>query len=385
MVKYPLLKRSVCFLALLTTTAACIPMDIPSNALSEKSQSDTLVAGKTDEEETRIQLYKKASAAVVAIDLGKGHGSGFIVSSDGLVLTNAHVVEGAETTVKVIFSDGKEAIADIVGFAGENLDLAAIKIRDRTDLPSLKLAPPNAVDVGQTVYAIGTPRDLELRNSLSQGIVSGIHGEGSLIQHDAAINPGNSGGPLLNSDGDVIGVNQMILTGSVQDENGKVIGRSSGSIGINFAISTQAANPFLVAVLDGNAPQVAQKPPKPQKPQQDLSMPILPTDGQMVASRLKTGDPTLPNNSYFHAYAFEGKAGQQVKIQVNSQQLDPSVILILPDKQKDKVIATNDDISAQDFNAQLETTLPSDGVYVVLTSAFEKGETGDYQIQATVK
>ncbi len=112
---------------------------------------------------------------------------------------------------------------------------------------------------------------------------------------------------------------------------------------------------------------------------------MLPTNGKRVVNRLKKGDPTLANNSYFHAYAFVGKAGQRVNIRVNSQQIDPSVILILPDKETERVIATNDDISPNNFNAQLEVTLPEDGIYVVFTSAFETGETGRYQIQAIVK
>jgi tetratricopeptide (TPR) repeat protein len=172
---------------------------------------------------------------------------------------------------------------------GEKLDLAVAKIRGKNNLPTLKLAPPNSVEVGQTVYAIGTPLDLELRNSLSEGIVSGIHDKGGLIQHDAAINPGNSGGPLLNSDGEVIGVNQSLLPGYIKDADGNVIGSSVGNIGISFAISTQAATPFLVAVLEGNVPQVAQQPqPSPES----LSLPLLPVNGQVVASKLQAGDPS---------------------------------------------------------------------------------------------
>lgn len=355
-------------------------LDFPRNANASSRQA-TLIA-RDSEEQTRVQLYKQASPAVVAIDFGNGHGSGFIVTSDGIILTNAHVVNEAGTTVNVILADGRKVIGDVIGFAGENLDLAAIKLRNQTKLPYLKLASSNSIEVGQTVYAIGTPSNLELRNSLSEGIVSGIHDQGSLIQHDASINPGNSGGPLLNSDGEVIGVNTEILTGEVRDADDNLIGRSVGSIGINFALSTQVASPFLVAVLDGSAPKLAQNPPSST---QNSNIPMLPTDGQLITSKLEAGAPTLPNNSYYHAYAFEGKAGQRIQIAVNSQQLDPSLLLILPDQQQGKVIAQNDDVSPQNFNAELETVLPQDGVYVVITTAFETGETGTYEIQANLQ
>jgi len=366
------------------TAVSLTQLNIPLKAMSFVSKSPSLTAKRSPEEETRIELYKKASLGVVAIHAGNALGSGFIVSSDGLIVTNAHVLSAAEgKPVTVILSDGREVIADVIGFAGDKVDLAAAKIRGEKNLPALKLAPPNSVEVGQTVYAIGTPRSEENRNSLTQGIVSGIRDKGALIQHDAPINPGNSGGPLLNSDGDVIGVNQKIALAAVQDSNGKVIGSSVGSIGINFAISIHTASPFMVALQDGNLPKVAQQPS--EKSESKLTIPILPTDGQMITNRLKSGDSTWPNKSYFHAYAFKGKAGQQVMIEVDSKQIDPSLILILPEKENNKVIAANDDISPENFNARIETTLPKDGTYVVVTSSFESGETGEYQIRATLK
>lgn len=364
---------------LLLTAATSVKPNLSVNAMP-LIDSPTLIGGRTPEEKTRIQLYQKASPAVVAIDLGQGHGSGFIVTPDGLVLTNAHVVDEAGESVKVILADGREVMADVLGFAGGNLDLAALKIRGQNQLPTLKLAPANSLQVGQTVYAIGTPVDPKYRNTLTEGIVSGIHDRGSLIQHDAPINHGHSGGPLLNSDGQVIGVNQMIATGAVVDDKGNVIGRSTGNIGISFAISTQVVRPFVTAVLAGKAPQVARQP---RSPQERLSIAPLPMNGKAIADRLQPGDPTLPNNSYFHAYAFEGRAGQRVSIEVTSRQIDPSLILALP--QAEKVIAFNDDISPQNFNARLAVILPADGIYVILTSAFAAGETGNYQIQAILK
>ena len=310
---------------------------------------------------------------------GEGHGSGFIVSSDGLVLTNSHVVENAPATVTVILADGSRVLADVVGYEPYGMDLAALKIRDRTDLPAIKLDTSNVVKVGESVYAIGTPLDLANRNTFTSGIVSRFDPEFGLIQHDAPINQGNSGGPLLNSNGEVIGVNTAIFKASVTDENNTVIGSSEGNIGINFAIAVKQVQSFLVAVQEGNAPSVAQREQAEPSPQ----LASLTLDGQTVAGTLSSGDYVLPNNSYFDVYSLAGEAGQLVSIEMTSDRIDPA--LILYDPIEDKIIAQNDDISATDFNARLSVTLPEDGVYYVLANVYEQEESGEYSIRATVK
>lgn len=334
---------------------------------TQKKESKLLLA-QNSEEQTRIQVYEKASPAVVAIANGTGHGSGFIVSPDGLVLTNAHVVQDGPSTVAVVLADGRQVLADVVGFADKGLDLAALKIRNQNNLPTLPFANPT-VRVGQSVYAIGTPLSVELRNSFTYGIVSRIDVENGLIQHDAAINPGNSGGPLLNSEGEVIGVNSAILTD----------GASSSYIGISLAIPIELVQPFLVAVKEGNAPLVSQR----QQPDGSTEVQDLPLSGQTVEATLKSGDRVLPNNSYFHVYVFEGRADQQVTVEMTSQQIDPSLSLLLPGKEK--LVAENDDISPTDFNATLSATLPEDGIYFIFANTFEAGESGNYSLRAVVK
>ncbi|MEC4813131.1 MAG: trypsin-like peptidase domain-containing protein [Scytonema sp. PMC 1069.18] len=333
----------------------------------KKGNSRILLAEKS-EEQKRISLYEKASPAVVAIALGlEGHGSGFIVSPDGLVLTNAHVVQDSSKTVAVVLADGRQVLADVVGFASGGLDLAALKIRNQKNLPYLRLAAPGSVRVGQSVYAIGTPLSLQLQNTLTYGIVSRIDTKSGLIQHDAAVNPGNSGGPLLNSNGQVIGVNSAIF-------NDTEIKRF---IGISLAIPTNLVQPFLVAVERGNAQLATQRQQPSNSQEQDL-----PLNGQVIQAALKKGDPTLPNNSYFHIYAFEGKAGQQVTIEMDSQQIDSHLYLLLP--AKEQLIAENDDISPKDFNARLTVTLPENGVYYLLANTFEGGESGSYSLRAVI-
>ena len=155
----------------------------------------------------------------------RGVGSGFIVSPDGYIVTNAHVVDGAsEVTVRL--TDRREFTAKVIG-ADKRTDIALIKI-DAKNLPALDLSAPPPVKRGEWVIAIGSPFGFE--NSVSAGIVSGVHralpgGQMTpFIQTDVAVNPGNSGGPLLNSAGQVVGVNSQIYS------------RSGGYMGLSFAI-----------------------------------------------------------------------------------------------------------------------------------------------------
>jgi serine protease Do len=161
-----------------------------------------------------------------------GEGSGFIVSSDGYILTNAHVVDEAdEVTVKL--TDRREFIAEIVGL-DKPTDVAVLKI-DAKDLPSVRLGDPTKLRPGEWVLAIGSPFGFD--NTATAGIVSatarGLPGGDSnyvnFIQTDVAVNPGNSGGPLFNLAGEVVGINSQIYS------------RSGGYMGISFAIPIDVA------------------------------------------------------------------------------------------------------------------------------------------------
>ena len=354
---------------------------IPYHLAAEVEDRKTLLAQNT-EEETRVRVYQQASPAVVYIQTAVGLGSGFIVSPDGLIVTNSHVLEGGGETVKVLLSDGTEATADVVGFDPEGVDLAAIKIRDGNDLPSLSFADFDSLQVGQSVYAIGSPRGIQ--NTYTDGIISQIDAKRQLVQHSAAVNPGNSGGPLLNSRGEVIGVNTAILTSEVTDsQTGEVIGQSNGFIGISFAIATDSVNTFLVALEQGNSPRVAQRP----ETSSEASIASLPMNGESIAATFKPGDSTLPNNAYFHPYAFEGQAGQTITIEMEGQQIDPGLMLYYFEDGSDTptLVEKNDDVSTQNFDSKLVATLPKDGVYIVLASVFETGEAGDYSLRASLE
>ncbi len=158
----------------------------------------------------------------------RGVGSGFIIESNGLILTNAHVIEGA-TTIYVTLTDKREFKAKLLGM-DKRTDIAVVKIEAR-DLPRLPLGDSSRVRVGEWVLAIGSPFGLE--NTVTAGIVSAKSRDTGdylpFIQTDVAVNPGNSGGPLLNTAGQAIGINSQIFS------------RSGGYMGISFAIPIDEA------------------------------------------------------------------------------------------------------------------------------------------------
>ncbi len=170
-------------------------------------------------------------------------GSGFIISADGYVLTNNHVINQADE-IKVILNDQREFDATLIG-ADERSDIALLKVEAK-NLPILSLAKNEKLKVGQWVVAIGSPFGLDY--SASAGIVSAIgrsipseRNENTyvpFIQTDLAINPGNSGGPLFNMDGDVVGINSQIFT------------PSGGSVGLSFAIPASVALDVVAQLKD---------------------------------------------------------------------------------------------------------------------------------------
>ena len=204
----------------------------------------------TPEEQNNIAVYKRVLPSVVNITSRQvvfnffygavpqqGQGSGFILDKAGHVLTNYHVIEGANRGIEVMLSNKRSYSARVVG-VDKLHDLALLQI-DAPSLQPVTLADSSNLQVGQEVYAIGNP--FGLAGTMTRGIISSIRSIRNAndapiedaIQTDAAINPGNSGGPLLNSHGDVIGINTMILSNS--DQNA----------GIGFAIPINTAKAVL--------------------------------------------------------------------------------------------------------------------------------------------
>jgi serine protease Do len=203
---------------------------------------------------TANRVFEKANPAVVTVRGTDGHGSGFIISANGYVITNAHVVAGQPGVVTVMMADGKtEMPADVVGFGLDGLDLALLKINRPGKLPTVALGNGKSIRVGDNVYAIGTPLGEQNQNSFSPGIVSAIRNDGRVIQNSVAINSGNSGGPLLNEKAEVIAVNTSIATSRVICENGEVCAVGTGNVGISYSLSVDLVRLFVRDALAGKA------------------------------------------------------------------------------------------------------------------------------------
>jgi len=211
------------------------------NVLKTTATSTTSTASTT-----AATVYKQDSPGVVTITVnlarGQAIGSGIVLDAKGDILTNAHVIAGAQR-IEVAFSDGTTGSATVIG-SDSGADLAVIRVSvAASTLHPLTLGNSASVQVGDSVYAIGSP--FGLSGSLTEGIVSNLSQSGaapgsSLIQTDAAINPGNSGGPLVNAQGQVIGINNSIES------------PVDGNVGVGFAIPIDQVKQILSSLEGGS-------------------------------------------------------------------------------------------------------------------------------------
>lgn len=248
------------FLSGTATNPAVFPSSTPTTQQSTpQPSSNILIPNQVDLQDTLISLYDKVSPGVVSIrvltDQGEALGSGFVIDTNGHVLTNYHVVEG-ETDLEVDFPSGFKVRGKVIG-ADLDSDIAVIKLDAPADqLHPLALGDSDLLKVGQSVVAIGNP--FGLSGSMTVGIISAkgrtlssmhstpggdYYTAGDLIQTDTAINPGNSGGPLLNLNGEVIGINRAIAS-----QNFSTSGETLNS-GIGFAISINTIKRVLPSVI----------------------------------------------------------------------------------------------------------------------------------------
>jgi putative serine protease PepD len=218
-----------------------VTVNAPSNPESLSPRADGSIAS----------IAQTVLPSVVSLEVSgsgqAGSGSGFIVSQDGYILTNNHVIEAAADSgsIEVVLQDGTRLTGDLIG-RNADYDLAVVKV-DKGGLTPLAVGDSGSVKVGDQAIAIGSPLGLE--GTVTSGIVSSLDrpvtaggSDGSetsfinAIQTDAPINPGNSGGPLVNSEGQVIGVNSAIASLNTGADG------QAGSIGLGFAIPINTAN-----------------------------------------------------------------------------------------------------------------------------------------------
>lgn len=189
------------------------------------------------DEQITISIYEKINPAIVSIDShvpnGISCGTGCIIDKKGIILTSAHVVDSGENLV-VTLSNGQDYKAKILKQFDSNKDIVLLKVNTPMELKTVKLGDSEKIKVGQKVLAIGNP--FGFNGTLTQGIISRIDFSKNRIQTDAAINPGSSGGPLLNKNGEIIGINQAIYN---PDNN-------ISNIGIGFAIPINTVKEYLI-------------------------------------------------------------------------------------------------------------------------------------------
>ena len=193
---------------------------------------------------TAQEVYAKVNPATVLVVAEQGEsasvGTGVIMTADGYVITNAHVISGGETCW-VVLANGMDYTAQLVGYDTDE-DLAVLKLEDAQDLPTAEFGDSDLAVVGDRVYAIGNPLGIELRGTLTDGILSAINRDVELegrtlnvLQTTAALNNGNSGGPLINRYGQVIGINTLKMSGTGAPDEATVEG-------LGFALPISSAS-----------------------------------------------------------------------------------------------------------------------------------------------
>ncbi len=276
-----------------------LPVSSEGGGTNWSGPSTVQGAGLSADEQNNIEIYGRAHDATVNITSTiyrqnwflevvpqNESGSGFLIDRNGSILTNNHVVSGRAPEVQVTLSDRSKYKATIV-YRDPRNDLALIKITPKGNLKHLLLGDSERLQVGQKVLAIGNPFGLE--GTLTTGIISSlnrdIRDENSnilegLVQTDAAINPGNSGGPLLDSNGNVIGINTAILG-------------PGGNIGIGFAMPINRAKAMLESYATGK--QIGPPPRLGVSVAQvegDLAVELgLPAEGGLLIQRIEPGSP----------------------------------------------------------------------------------------------
>jgi 2-alkenal reductase len=260
-------KTKTLLLVFIVMAVAALGCVISPIVFSQQIEAEIPVDGEPQSPEVIIQvsgdlpsLYREINPGVVAIralsETGGGLGTGFVWDSEGHIVTNYHVVESA-TDLEVDFPSGFKTRAEVLGVDSDS-DLAVLELKQLPDeLTVLPLGSNENLAVGQTVIAIGNPQGLN--GTMTQGIISalgrtldslhfapsgGAFATGNIIQTDAAINPGNSGGPLVNLNGEVIGINSSIRTSSI-DMAGQPI-----NSGLGFAISVDTAKNVIPDLIE---------------------------------------------------------------------------------------------------------------------------------------
>lgn len=269
-----------------------------STSAPAKSSTPSISTNKTTSKASTItlsnsQIIKKVKPAVVYIETDAGTGSGMVISSDGFILTNAHVVQNS-ATAQITLSNGSIYLASVVG-RDENVDLAILKINVQ-NLQEVKLGDSNTVEQGDEVFTLGYPFGIKGDVSFKEGTISRkiVDGVNSYLETSAEIHPGNSGGPLINTSGNVIGVNSASFGQSIK---GIVIGET-----IKFAIPINIVKGLIPELKAGRQVIV----PKTETPLVDNPFQVEDSNLKIVKCQAKTRVQTNSMKQLLYKQAEDG-------------------------------------------------------------------------------
>ena len=348
---------------LIATQAAIATTVVSEFALTTPGIDSTRAAFAKNERLSAQEIYRKASPAVVYVETEGGTGSGVIIQSNGLIVTNAHVVQGAEQ-VTVELSDGRKFLAKVLSQGSTKcLDLAVLKIQ-ATKLPTITFAAMGSVQQGQDVFAIGYPKGIK-PSSITGGMVSNAISDRGEIQTNVTLNPGNSGGALLNDHGELLGISTK----------GRV-----DATGINYAIAADKVQALLQALKQGVSPTLGQFL-IPATSRSNVSLAKLALNGVKSNGTLqRNANLVCGDESRADIYTFEGEADQPIEISMSSAQIGSYLVVLAPNGQ---VIAKQQSDEHSD-TATILTKLPEDGIYTVVANAQRPEQLGAYQLQANI-
>jgi len=260
------MKRFFLFISILTL--AVLACQLPGVSSLSTPQADSQLPASTVPAPASVNpaildgsltsLYQQLILGVVSIRTDQGQGSGFVYDTEGHIITNQHVIDGANV-VEVAFSSGFKAYGTVIG-SDSDADIAIVNVEAPVDeLHPLTIGDSDTLQVGQPVVAIGNP--FGLSGTMTLGIISGLgrtqpssqaagggyFSTADIIQTDAAINPGNSGGPLFNMNGEVVGINQSIRTNNINQLTGNAV-----NSGVGFSVSINLVKKVVpVLIRDG--------------------------------------------------------------------------------------------------------------------------------------
>ncbi|PSB16634.1 hypothetical protein C7B65_21150 [Phormidesmis priestleyi ULC007] len=348
---------------LMATQAAIATTVISEFTLTTPGIDSTRAALAKSERLSGQDIYRKAAPAVVYIETEQGTGSGVIIDANGLIVTNAHVVEGAQQ-VAVELADGRKFMAQVVSQGTPGcVDLAVLKIQ-ATKLPTINFAAASSVEKGQEVFAIGYPKGTK-PSSITRGGVSNVSIDQGRIDTDVTLNPGNSGGALLNDRGELLGIN----TGGRRD-----------ATGMNFAIAANKVQALVQALKQGLSPILGQYVSLTTSSSHDLAAKLL-LNGAVNNGTLQKSDNLMcGDKSRADLYTFKGDADQPVKISMTSSQIGSYLVLLGPNGE---VVAERQS-KERGGTATMLAKLPVAGTYTVIANALHPEQLGAYQLQATV-